>query len=289
MFKLAVITDEVSQDFQRAADVAVEYGLDALEIRSVWNKNPQDLNRDEISRIRGILEDTGLEICGIAGPFFKCELDSPEEIRQHHDILRRCIALGKAVGCDLVRGFTFWRHGVRAEDVWTRIIAEFEEAARIVETEDAIIGIENEHSTFLGTGQVTGKFLDDLAAPRVKAIWDPLNSLADAQVYETPFPDGYEAIKKHMIHMHVKDGKRNPEGSEPIFTCVGEGEIGFKAHFEALVQDGYDGYVSLETHWRLTAMEGVDIQRPSGEKFSASGEEASRKCLDYILKAVSEL
>ncbi len=136
---------------------------------------------------------------------------------------------------------------------------------------------------------MTRKFLDDLNSPRVKAIWDPLNSIADDQVRELPFPDGYEQIKKHMIHMHVKDGKRNPKGGDPILTCMGDGEIGYEEHFRALLRDGYEGYVSLETHWRLVKMEGVDIQRPSSGSFSAAGEEASRKCLDYIRKVVSEL
>ena len=80
-----------------------------------------------------------------------------------------------------------------------------------------------------------------------------------------------------------------PCSEEPIYTCVGDGDIDYEAHFKALVSDGYEGYVSLETHWRLTKTEGFDIQRPSGKEFSTAGEEASRKCLDYIRKVVSEL
>ena len=289
MFKLAVISDEISQDFQRVADVAVEYQLDGVEIRSVWDKQPHELNVDEIRRIKKILADADLRVCGIAAPFYKCEIDSPEEIRQHHDILRRSIALAKELDCSLVRGFTFWRHGGRAEDVWQQLLSEFEEPVEILEQEDAVMGVENEHSTFIGTGVMTKKFLDEIDNPRVKAVWDPLNSIVDKQVYETPFPDGYECIKEHMIHMHVKDGRRNLEGEEPIYTCVGDGEIDYEAHFKALVSDGYEGYVSLETHWRLAEMEGVDIQRPAGDAFSEAGEEASRKCLDYIRKVVSEL
>ena len=44
MFKLAVISDEVSQDFQTVVNVSAEYKLNGVEIRSVWDKPPQDLS-----------------------------------------------------------------------------------------------------------------------------------------------------------------------------------------------------------------------------------------------------
>ena len=159
MFKLATFTDEITQDFQRAVDVALEFKLDGLEIRSVWDNPPQDIPAADVAMMKSILADTDLKVCSIAAPFFKCEIDSDAEIAEHHDILRRCIALGKEFDCSIIRGFTFWRKG-NAEDRWQEILEKFAEPIRILEENDAVIGIENESSTYIGTGTVLRRFLD---------------------------------------------------------------------------------------------------------------------------------
>jgi sugar phosphate isomerase/epimerase len=69
MFKLAVFTDEVSQDFEKAIKLALEFGLDGVEIRSVWEKPPQNLTGDDVRRMKDILSRTDLKVCCIASPF----------------------------------------------------------------------------------------------------------------------------------------------------------------------------------------------------------------------------
>ncbi len=56
MFKLAVFTDEVSQDFEQAIAVALEYNLDGLEIRSVWDMPPHQIDAKSIERMQDLLK-----------------------------------------------------------------------------------------------------------------------------------------------------------------------------------------------------------------------------------------
>lgn len=42
MFKLSIISDEVSQDIRVAASFARKFNLDGLEIRSVWGGKPAE-------------------------------------------------------------------------------------------------------------------------------------------------------------------------------------------------------------------------------------------------------
>ena len=76
MFKIGVIGDEISQDFQTVVNVAKELNLDSIEIRSVWDKPPQELTADDIDEMKRILDGTGIQIVGIASPFFKCDIDN---------------------------------------------------------------------------------------------------------------------------------------------------------------------------------------------------------------------
>ncbi|HEX3470582.1 MAG TPA: hypothetical protein VHT28_05305, partial [Silvibacterium sp.] len=56
-FRLAVINDELTQDFERACQIASkDFGLQWIELRSMWNKNVSDLDSKEIAEARRILE-----------------------------------------------------------------------------------------------------------------------------------------------------------------------------------------------------------------------------------------
>jgi len=58
-FRLSVINDEISADFDHACSVAAnDFGLQWIEIRSMWNKNVTELNADEIDRARQIWKNT---------------------------------------------------------------------------------------------------------------------------------------------------------------------------------------------------------------------------------------
>ncbi len=288
MFKLAVISDEVSQDFQTVANVAAEYKLSGIEIRSVWDKPPQDLTDEDMAKMKNILGEAGLEVAGIASPFYKCEIDSAQERAEHLEILRKCIKMAHFFGTDIVRGFTFWNTG-RTEAVWDKILEYYVEPVKIVEGEGNFIGIENEASTSMSTAKLTAKFLDEVGSPNVCAIWDPANEV-HAEGGETPFPDAYNRLKARMIHSHAKDAAPNDEGEMESVPVGTGGIIDWKAQIKEFLDSGYEGYLSLETHWRPKKVLSEDLlNRPGGAAFSEAGEEASRVCLDNIFGMLKEL
>jgi len=286
MFKLSVFTDEVTQDLDHAIEVAKEYDCEGLEIRSVWDTGVHKFSKQQVQEIKKKTGDAGLAVCCLGSPFYKCEIDKPQEIQEHHEFLRRCCETAHALGTDLIRGFTFWRRGSH-EDVWQRIVDNFVIPIQILEEGDCRLVIENEASTYLGTGGLTARFLDEIGHPRVAGCWDPCNVVFDFDVEETPYPDGYEALRKHLVHMHLKDGERTGD-KEARCTCVGSGIIDYPGQFRALLEDGYDGYISLETHWRPVDLTEEEMNRPGGASYSKDGEYASRRCLESIHQMIEE-
>ena len=60
-FKLSVITDEITQDFGRALEIASkEFGLAYVELRTLWNKNIINLDEKETAEVRRLLAKYGL-------------------------------------------------------------------------------------------------------------------------------------------------------------------------------------------------------------------------------------
>ena len=286
MFKQAVFSDEVSQDIERAIAVCKQYGLQGIELRSVWgHKAPQDIPQADCEKIKAMLDAEGLSVCSIASPFFKCDIDSPTEIAQHHDLLRRCGELANFFGAGVVRGFTFWRKGDYDK---ARVLDLFGPVVKILDEGDFTMGIENEASTFIGTGRRLADFLADLDSPRVGAIWDACNVLYDDEDKEVPYPDGYEAIKPRIVHVHIKDSKPNAQGEQECCP-IGEGNIDFVGQYRALFADNYEGWTSLETHWRTTALTKEQVDKPGGADYSEGAERSSVICLQNIQKIIEQV
>ena len=49
--------------------------------------------------------------------------------------------------------------------------------------------------------------------------------------------------------MHVKDAVLGPDGSS-VWKPIGAGNVDYPGQMKALADDGYDGVVSLETHYK---------------------------------------
>lgn len=280
--QLAVITDEISMDLSQALDVMKEYGCTAAELRTMWGTNIADLSEDQVDEARKLLDQKHLEVCCLASPLFKCELfegAGGETGRMHQavertsqeqmDLLARCAGLAKTFGTSYIRMFSFWRRGPLTPEIEDAIAAQIGDAVRFAEDNDIVLLMENEHDCYLGTGAETARFLERVNSPALQAVWDPGNAFfAD----ENPFPDGYQAIRNYVKHVHVKDAELLASGRKR-FVVVGEGEIDYSGHFKALKEDGYRGFISLETHYR---------------PFGGTPEQGSRLCLQGLSKLLAE-
>src|SRR5215469_4459524 len=70
-FKLGVITDEVTQDFEKALLWAKGYGLKWVELRFVWNKYVTEFAADDIARAKELLAMYEMEVAVVDSPYFK--------------------------------------------------------------------------------------------------------------------------------------------------------------------------------------------------------------------------
>jgi sugar phosphate isomerase/epimerase len=262
-FKVAVINDEITQDFGHACEVAAqEFGMQWIELRGLWNKNLLKLDAKEIEEARRILERNKLRVTDIASPLFKVDWkDAPKSkyspkrdqfnadftFDQQDEVLNRCIELAKAFHTDRVRCFDFWRLEDQAP-FRAAINQKIMDAANTAGKKGITLVLENEGSCNTATGAEAAKLLASINSPYLMLNWDPGNAAARG---ETPFPDGYKLLPKNRIgHCHCKDAVKKTNGQGYDWAPVGGGIIDWVGQFRALHQDGYSHAVSLETHWR---------------------------------------
>lgn len=262
-FRVAVINDEVSQDFGRACEViAREFGLEWIELRGMWNKNILSLDSREVSESRRILEKYKLRVTDIASPLFKvdwpgapksefspkgAQFNADFTYEQQGEVLERSIELAKVFQTDRVRCFDFWRLADQApyRSAMNEKLLSAEETAG---KKGITLLLENEPSCNTATGAESAKLLAAVKSQYLMLNWDPGNAAAHG---ETPYPDGYALLPKERIgHCHCKDVTKRPGGKGFEWAAIGRGIIDWSGQFAALKRDGYHFAVSLETHWR---------------------------------------
>ena len=86
-FRLSVINDEISPDFDHACSVAAnDFGLQWIELRSMWKKNITDLTDEEVDKSKEILAKYKLRVTDIASPLFKVNWPGAPPKRVHRAI-----------------------------------------------------------------------------------------------------------------------------------------------------------------------------------------------------------
>jgi sugar phosphate isomerase/epimerase len=262
-FKVSVIADEISQDFDHACSVAAnEFGMQWIEVREMWHKNLLVLSDAEIAEAQKILAKYNLRVTDIGSPLFKVNwpgaprssegpknglITADETFKQQDDIVRKTIALAKQFKTDKVRGFDFWR----IEDVTpyrAAIDAKLNETAEMYGKQGIMLVLENEAACNTATGREAARTMDAVKSTHFALNWDPGNAVLRGEL--DAFPAGWALLPKNRIHhCHVKNATKDANGKMG-WAPVGTGYIDWTAQFRALEKIGYRDAVSLETHWK---------------------------------------
>ena len=263
-FKIGVISDEISQDFDHACYVInKQFGLHWVELREIWGKNLQSISDDEIARAQKVLAKYDLQVTDISSPLYKVDwpdaphsqygsqkdLHGAEEtaFNQQQTVLERSISLAKQFKTNKVRCFDFWR----IDDIAPyrkAINAKLQEAAEFAAKQDILLVLENEFECNTATGREAAATLAGIPSRNLALNWDPGNAVMRGEL--DAYPGGWDALPKNRIHhCHVKNAVKDATG-KIVWSPVDIGYVDWTAQFRALEGIGYANAVNLETHWR---------------------------------------
>lgn len=271
-FKLSVISDGLSPDFETALKILKDYHVSWVEVRSVWGKYNTEATPEQIRHLKELLDQYEIRLSMEDTALFKCELPGtqpqpPEKsiypYAEQMDLLQRAMDRAHAWGTDKIRIFAFWRVA-EPEKIFGRVSEEIQKAAEVAKSGGMRLLIEDEGSTNVGTGRELAKMLATLPA-NVGANWDVGNGLSHG---ENSYPDGYKNLDpKRIWNLHLKGIQCAPGFKGCKETFPDQGQVDLKGQLQALLRDGYQGTLSLEseatapglTHTESTkrAIEGV--------------------------------
>jgi L-ribulose-5-phosphate 3-epimerase len=262
-FRVAVINDEISQDFDHACSVvARDFGLQWIELRGMWNRNLTNLDANQLAESQRILAKYNLKVTDIASPLYKVDwpgaplskqsqhrdqFHAEDTFKQQDALLDHCIELAKMFATDRIRCFDFWR----LDDVKPYRAAmndKLRTAARRCAKDNLVLLLENEMDCNTATGAEAAATLSEIREPNFMLNWDPGNAATFPDT--VPYPKGYDLLpRKRIGHCHAKSVIRKPAGKWE-WAPVGQGVVDWVGQLRAFKRDGYHHAVSLETHWR---------------------------------------
>lgn len=260
--QLSILTDEISQDFGHACEVASrDFGMGLVDLREAGGKNLMNWDAAQIAEVRKVVDRFNLRVACLATPIFKVDWpDAPKSpfspkrdefgasftFAQQDELLERAFELAGQFRTDRIRVFDFWRledqkpHRAAIDEVVRK-------AAAKAGKRSLTLVLENEYACNTATGAEAGRLAAAIPDKALQITWDPGNAQFRDEV---PFPGGYAAIPKGRIgHVHCKDAARSAAGKWE-WMAMGSGVIDWAGQFRALKADGYSHACTLETHWR---------------------------------------
>src|SRR6185436_3302767 len=237
-FHLSILTDEISQDFGHACEVAArEFGMGYVDLREVGGTNIMKWDQAQMAEVQKVLERFNLRVACIASPIFKVdwpgapkspfspardEFGADFTYAQQDELLERCLELTRGFNTDRLRIFDFWRltdqkpHRAAIDDVVRA--AAVKAAGR-----GLTLVLENEYACNTATGTEAARLVTAIPEKALEITWDPGNAQFRDEV---PYPGGYAPIPKQRIgHVHCKDAAKSADGSKWEWMAMGKGVI----------------------------------------------------------------
>jgi sugar phosphate isomerase/epimerase len=265
--KVSVVTDEVSSDFETALEIIRSWGVEAVELRGVGEQRFPQITDYWKYRLPQLLDEFGLKVIAISPGLFQTppaggprrpasfsrggdmrivrdELEA--EARRNRDLnqlLPASIEAALQLGAESIICFSFFSRTDHTEGdpLPDEAVQIMRFAAEKVAAAGLKLNVEVSEPSLRCADLV--RRVDH---PAFGVNWDPGAAYMGGE--DAPYPDGYAQLRPYVRHVHFKDVRKSPAtGAREV---VVDGVINWPDALRALRADGFDGWISVETHRR---------------------------------------
>lgn len=291
-FKLGVVMEEIDDDPEVALPFARDLGMTHVEFGSLWGRPLPETDQTDWATMRQLLADHGLQAAMVGPSTFKTvylghlhpdEIEQDRHYRGELAAMERVLEAARYFGAPLARTFSFRREGIvglgnpsprlpRGGEIepgmLERLRLAFAPICRLADDAGIDLGLENVRSCWANSGHNTQRVVEAVGSPRLRVVWDPANGYVSGE--DRPFPDGYESVRAHTAHVHLKDARLlDPATGLTAWERIGDGAVDYRGQLRALIADGFDGVVSIETHYRPEGSTAAEATRLTTEGLRA--------------------
>lgn len=245
--RLMGVSDEAGASIAEQITVHQRLGWRRLELRSVDGIAIAALASAAREDVCAQIREAGFEVPVLAsriGNWQSSIADSPDKDWQELDNL---VVWSEALGSKQIRVMSYINDG-RPEAEWRdEVFRRLRNLARRAAESDLTLIHENCSGWGGQNIKCQLQLLDGVGEANLKLLFDLGNGLSYGY-------DAHEMLERslpHIVHVHLKDGVRNPQDGSVSYTFPGEGEAGMAQCIARLSQAGYTGLFSIEPHLDL--------------------------------------
>jgi sugar phosphate isomerase/epimerase len=187
-------------------------------------KNVMDLTKSEITRLRHLEDEYGMNVATIGSPIGKIKLRDVEDGTKNKFVsfdrylerdVRRACDLAHAFEAKLIRGFSFYPP--KGADPREFLPQAADQLGQIVETchrSDLTFGLEVEANLVGQSGELVAELQRSVNHPALVTVFDGGNLVSQGYTTEETFAQ-YLAMKPGIGWLHIKDYRQPSPGSRP--------------------------------------------------------------------------
>lgn len=278
--EISGFADEIAEDLNKQIEVIKKLGISYIEMRGVNGKPLVEYSLEEVKEIKKQLDKNGIRLSSIGSPIGKINIT--EDFEDHFELYKKTVEIAKIMETPFIRIFSFFLPSGEEPEVYKRQV--FERLERFVDyavQENVILLHENEKDIYGDNVKRCLEIMEQFSNKHFKAVFDFANFVQCHQDTE----EAYKLLKPYIAYVHIKDAKMDSGTVVP--AGYGDGHI--EEILDDLLQNGYDGFLSLEPH--LADFTGFAALEQNGEKkeHKMSGEEAYTTAYNALRKILSRL
>ena len=254
---LSGFTDEAADDIGGQIRALKTLGWKCFEARSINGVNIHDLDESAFKETCAAMEEAGIKINCFGSTIANWGSPVDGDFAATMAAVKRAVSRMKHLNVPLIRIMSF----AVICDEKKRPLPDQKEEKRFYQLREICgafldAGITPVHENCFNYGGMSWEhtliMLD--AVPGLKLVYDTGNPGLTPD-FRKPYPypnqdsfETWEHLKAHVVHIHIKDGRRNAQSGEESYFFPGEGDCEVKKILADAIAGGYSGSFSIEPH-----------------------------------------
>ncbi|MHB8972584.1 MAG: TIM barrel protein [Pirellulaceae bacterium] len=259
------------QQFSAFAALGLQYFTVRFVDAGNGIKNVMELSKSEISKLRHLEGEYGLNVSSIGSPIGKVKLlDVNDGTKNRFVPFKQYLAKDVAKACEiahafetkLIRGFSFYHpQGTEAGEHLAQVVDQLGQIAESCHRSDLTFGLEIEANLVGHTGQLLAEIHRQVNHPAMMLIFDAANVVVQGFSPDEVF-NQYLAMKTGLGWMHVKDyrhpkpAQRGGHVNEDALKHFVPADIG-DSGYESILRDFATAIPGLERRLKRRGIPGV--------------------------------
>lgn len=236
-------SDEIDACFDTQLKTVTNLGMDHICLRSADGKGIGDYTLDEFKeKLIPQLSKYDVKVSSLGSPIGKVKIDDEEGFEKQLTQLHTLCQIANEVNCKYIRVFSFYiPEGDDFSKYTDKVIEKLNKLTNIAKEYNIILIHENEKEIYGDIKERCVEILKAINSPNFKAAFDFANFVQCGE----DTSECYELLKDYVAYIHIKDAVSSDNDNVPCGT--GEGKIPELLR-QAIVEDGYEGFLTLEPH-----------------------------------------